>query len=331
MNLINIFSELDFISKYIGISFKDQLLRKFGILFKFQYIIILFSIIRMATQNFLINDNSTELLVLLADPGYYIGRNNTRIMDNMIYIAFDFNYLLLIFFYSIDNFEWLLNMNRIFNDIKTDSIDEKILKSVNKVKKFLKFINIYNSFMVSLLFFIVWIINLSKDYFFSNLFFLIEALIIANFGSFVISRLLSVYYMICKILKICFNEVNHDFEIALKSGNINELKNLFEKHNKICELTYEANKALRPIFIIYSSTMSSFTVYSLYQILFSKSSTYTIINAIILMNNILFTSLTFLLSLITGNIDFEAKKAFHLIHGYVKYLFGSRILFQVLI
>jgi hypothetical protein len=33
----------------------------------------------------------------------------------------------------------------------------------------------------------------------------------------------------------------------------------------------------------------------------------------------------------TGNIDLEAKKALHSIHGYVKYSFGSRILFQVLI
>jgi hypothetical protein len=254
----------------------------------------------MLSQNFLINNNSTELLILFADPGYYIGGNNTRIMNNMTYVAFDFTNLLMILFYSFDSSEWLLNMNTIFNEIKTDSIYEKILKSVNKVKKF---INIYNSFMVSLLFFAVWIINLSKNYFFSNLFFLIEALIIANFGSFVISRFVSVYYMICKTLKICFNEVNHDFEIALISGNINELKNSFEKHNKIFEFTNEANKALGQIFIIYSSTMSSFTVYSLFQILFSKSSTYSLINAIILLNNILFTSLIFLLSLITGNID----------------------------
>jgi hypothetical protein len=137
--------------------------------------------------------------------------------------------------------------------------------------------------------------------------------------------------MICKFITIAFNEVNHDFEIALKSRNVNESKNLFEKHNKICEFTYEANKALRSIFIIYSSTMSSVAVYTFYHVLFSKSSANPLINAVLLMIVMFFASLTFLLSLITGNIDFEAKKAFHLIHGCAKYPFGYKILFQVFI
>jgi hypothetical protein len=194
----------------------------------------------VSLQNFLINNNETELLILFA--GYYIGRNNTRIMNNMIYIAFDLTYLLLILYYRFDSFEWLLNMNTIYNEIKTNSIDEKILKSVNRVKILLKFLNIYNNSMMCLLFFTIWIINLSKNYFFSNLFVLSEGLIIANFGPLFILRFLSVYYVICKILKICFNEVNNDFKIAQKSGNTNELKNLIEKHIKICEFTYEANK-----------------------------------------------------------------------------------------
>ncbi len=109
------------------------------------------------------------------------------------------------------------------------------------------------------------------------------------------------------------------------------MKNFFLKHNKICEFTYEADRDLRPIFIIYSSSSNSFTLYSLYHIIFSESTTNPMINIFILTNTILITSLTFLLSLMTGNIDLEAKKALHSIHGYVKYSFGSRILFQVLI
>jgi hypothetical protein len=209
-------------------------------------------------------------------------------MTNIIYASYGFNYLLLIAYYRFDSFEWLLNMNRIYYEIKTDSIDEKILKSVKKVIQVLKFLNIYNSSMFSL-FFSIWITNLFESYFFSNLFFLIEDIIIGNFGSFIIFRFLSIYYILYKIIIIAFNEVNQDFEIALKSGNINELKNLFEKHNKICEFTYEANKNLRPIFIIYSSTMSLVAVYSLYQILFSKSSTNPMINAILFIIVIFFT------------------------------------------
>jgi len=173
--------------------------------------------------------------------------------------------------------------------------------------------------------------NLSKNYFFSNLFYFIEGLIIGNFGSVIVSRFVSIYYIICNFITIAFNEVNHDFEISLESGKFNELKNLFEKHNKICEFAYEANKALRSIFIIYSSTMSTYTVYLLYHLLFSQFSIYSMINAIILIIALFFTSSIFFLSLITGNIDFEAKKSLHLIHGCTKNIFNSRVLFQVCI
>jgi hypothetical protein len=152
---------------------------------------------------------------------------------------------------------------------------------------------------------------------------------IGSLGSVILPRFLSIYYIICKFITIAFNEVNQDFEIALKSAKFNELKNLFEKHHKICEFAYEANKALRSIFIIYSSTMSTFTVYMLYHLLFSKSSTNSMVNAVSLIIALFLTSSIFLLSLITGNIDFEAKKSLHLIHGCAKNIFDSRILFQV--
>ncbi len=177
--------------------------------------------------------------------------------------------------------------------------------------------------------FIVYLTNLSKNYFFSNLFYVIEGIIIGSLGLVIVSRFLSNFYIICKSITIAFNEVDHDFEISLKSGKFNELKNLFEKHNKVCEFAYEANKALGSIFIIYSSTMSTFTVYVLYQLLFSESSTNSMINAMLLIGTLFFTSSIFLLSLITGNIDFKAKKSLHLIHGCAKNIFDSRVLFQV--
>jgi hypothetical protein len=177
--------------------------------------------------------------------------------------------------------------------------------------------------------FIVYLTNLSKNYFFSNLFYVFEGIIIGNFTPVIISRFLLIYYIICKSITIAFNEVDHDFEISLKSGKFNELNNLFEKHNKICKFAYEANKALGSIFIIYSSMMSIHTVNMLYQLLFSESSTYSMINVILLIGTLFFTSSIFLLSLITGNIDFEAKKSLHLIHGCVKNIFDSRVLFQV--
>jgi hypothetical protein len=192
-------------------------------------------------------------------------------------------------------------------------------------------VTIYNISTVSSVFFVVWLTNLSKNYFFSNLFYFIEGIIIGNLGSVIVSRFLSIYYIICNFITIAFNEVNHDFEIALKSAKFNELKNLFEKHHKICEFAYEANKALGSIFIIYSSTMSTYTVYLLYHLLFSELSIYSIINAFLLIVALFFSSSIFFLSLITGNIDFEAKNGLHLIHGCAKNIFDSRILFQVCI
>jgi hypothetical protein len=53
------------------------------------------------------------------------------------------------------------------------------------------------------------------------------------------------------------------------------------------------------------------------------------INVILLIGTLFFTSSIFLLLLITGNIDFEAKKSLHLIHGCAKNIFDSRVLFQV--
>ncbi len=219
--------------------------------------------------------------------------------------------------------------HNIYYKFKTDSIESKTSESVKKVIRVLKFLNIYNISLISLVIFIILLTNLSKNYFVSNLFYFIEAMIFGNFGSVIVSRFLSIYYIICKFITIAFNEVNHDFEIALKSGKFNELKNLFEKHNKICEFAYEANKALRSIFIIYSSTMSTFTVYMLYHLLFSESSIYSMINAFSLIGALFLTSSIFLLSLISGNIDFEAKKSLHLIHGCAKNIFDSRVLFQV--
>jgi hypothetical protein len=329
MDLIKHLSNLDFITKYIGISFENQLLKKFGNLFKIQYIIVLFTIIRLFLLNFLINNNETELLILYADPGYYIGKHNTRIMVNIYYICYEFCCLLLISYYRFDRLEWLLNMNTIYNEFKTDSIESKTSESVKKAIRVLKFFNFYIISLISLNLFLVLLKNLSKSYLVSNLFYFIEGIIIVYLCSVITSRFLSIYYIICKSITIAFNEVNHDFEIALKSGNFNELKNLFEKHNKICEFAYEANKALRSIFIIYSSTMSAFTVYMLYHLLFSESSTYFMINAIMLTATLFFTFLIFLLSFISGNIDFEAKKSLHLIHGCAKNIFDSRVLFQV--
>jgi hypothetical protein len=331
MDLIKHLSKLDFFSKHIGISFENQLLKKFGNLFKIQYIIVSFTIIRLLLQNFLINNNETELLILYADPGYYVSKHNTRIMVNIGYISYAFCYLLLISYYRFDRLKWLLNMNTIYNEFKTDLIELKTSKSAKKVIRVLKLLNIYNICSISLLIFIAFSTNLSKKYFFSVLFYAIEGIIIASIGSVIVSRYLSIYYIICKFITIAFIEVNHDFEIALKSGKFNDLKNLFEKHNQICEFTYEANKALRSIFIIYSSTMSTFTVYVLYHLLFSESSTNSMINVIMLVLTLFFTSLIFLLSLITGNIDFEAKKSLHLIHGCAKNIFDSRVLFQVYI
>jgi hypothetical protein len=220
-------------------------------------------------------------------------------------------------------------MNTIYNEFKTDSIESKTSESVKKVKRVLKFLSIYNISLICLDHFIVYLTNLSKNYFFSNLFYVFEGIIIGNFTPVIISRFLLIYYIICKSITIAFNEVDHDFEISLKSGKFNELKNLFEKHNKICEFAYEANKALGSIFIIYSSMMSIHTVNMLYQLLFSGSSTNSIITAMLLMGTLLFTSSIFFLSLITGNIDFEAKKSLHLIHGCAKNILDSRVLFQV--
>jgi hypothetical protein len=329
MDLIKRFSKLDFFSKYIGISFENQLLKKFGNLFKIQYIIVSFTLIRLLLLNFLINNNETELLIVYADPGYYVGKQNTRITVNIIYISYAFCYLLFNSYYRFDRLELLLNMNTIYNEFKTDSIVSKTSESVKKVMRVFKLLNIYNSCIVSFVIFFIWLTNLSKNYFLSNLFFAIEAINTGNLESVIVIRFLSIYYIICKFITIAFNEVNQDFEIALKSGKFNELKNLFEKHNKICEFIEEANKALRSIFIIYSSTMSTFTVYKLYHLLFSESSINPIINAILLIITLFFTFVIFLLSLITGNIDFEAKKSLHLIHGCAKNIFDSRVLFQV--
>ncbi len=114
MALIKHLSKLDFITKYIGISFENQLLKKFGNLFKIQYIIFSFIIIRLLLQNFLINNNETELLIIYADPGYYVVKHNTRIMVNIINISYAFCYLLLISYYRFDRLQWLLNMNTIY-------------------------------------------------------------------------------------------------------------------------------------------------------------------------------------------------------------------------
>ncbi len=90
MDLIKHLSKLDTISKYIEISFENQLLKKFGNLFKIQYIIVSFTTIRLLLQSFLINNNETELLILFADPGYYVGEHNTRFMANLIYTSYLF-------------------------------------------------------------------------------------------------------------------------------------------------------------------------------------------------------------------------------------------------
>ncbi len=155
MDLVKHLSKLDFVTKYIGISFENQLLKKFGNLFKIQYIIVSFTIIRLLLQNFLINNNETELLIVYADPGYYVGKHNTRIMANIIYISFMICPLLLISYYRFDRLQWLLNMNTIYNEFKTDSIESKTSESVKKVIRVLKFVNIYNICVMSLAFFIV--------------------------------------------------------------------------------------------------------------------------------------------------------------------------------
>ncbi len=122
---------------------------KFRILYKIQYIIVLFSSIRLLLQNYLINNNETELLIAYEDPGYYVGKHNTRIMVNITYASFAICYLLFISYYRFDRLQWLLNMNTIYNEFKTNSIESKTSKSIKKVIRVVKFVNIYNICLIS--------------------------------------------------------------------------------------------------------------------------------------------------------------------------------------
>ena len=87
MDLIEHLSKLDFLTKYVGISFESQLLKRFGNLFKIEYIIAWFTTIRLLLQTFLINKNETQLLIVYADAGYYVGKHNTRNMLNIAYFT----------------------------------------------------------------------------------------------------------------------------------------------------------------------------------------------------------------------------------------------------
>jgi hypothetical protein len=141
------------------------MLKKFGNLFKFDYIFVSFVIFRVLLQIFLLDNNETELLLLFADSSYYVVKNITRNIININYMCYEFTYLLLITYYRFDSFEWFLIMNRIYNEIKPDSIDEKILKSVKKLVKVFKFLNNYKIFTITSLCATIWIINYPKSIF----------------------------------------------------------------------------------------------------------------------------------------------------------------------
>jgi len=332
MDLVQLFSTLDVFSQKLDLSLENQLFKKFGKSFWFMYLITLFSLFRLLLANYLISGQEIELSTSYTDFGYYLGRSDTRTTMNIINIIWLILILLLLTHYRFDRNQWLLNMNSILKEIITQSLERKINKYSKKLLFFLKFSTLCIIFNAIILVFNIWILKFPSllDFdknFFLFIYFSIDITLFAILGSLVICRIVANYVLITKLNILLFNEINKDFIRIMKNGNSHQLNNCLIIYYKICDFVNESNRFLRPIYIIYSSTTISMFTYSLYQIIFSEFDIiYKLVIGFFQINNMI---ILLLLSHITGNIDNEAKKSLHIIHGSVSYLNDCQIVFKV--
>jgi len=282
--------------------------------------------------NHLITGSGIEISQSYGDIGYYVGRNDTRITFNIIYNIWSVIVLLLLTYYRFDGNEWFLNMSLIFDEIKTQSLNRSIDQILKKLLFFTKFATsciIFNTILF--LFYVLFsnysnLFNLDKNCFLF-IYISLEVVFNAGFGSIVICRAVAKYIFITKLSTLLFNDINKDFVEIMRNGNSHYFKNCFIKYYKICDLVNESNKFLKIVYIIYSSAIITFSSYALYHIIFSNAD--NIFKLIIGFLGINYITILFALSLITGNIDNEAKKSLHVIHGYASYPNDSNIIFQV--
>ena len=331
MDLINIFKEFDFFTKLFKISHfnRDLNSMKNKTIVIFLTIYLCFVIIKNSLFLILIDDNQDSILINLGDIGYLLTGKSARFILDLCQLTFWSTVLVYLIQYQIFDNQWILEINEIYEQIKTKSMDRRLKLKSTKIVKFFKLVNFSASVLM-----ILFLTSIYVKKFIPSLSFVygfLEITFCGLFGYQLVIRNIFISIFICQKYIIIFNEINNEIIECFDSMemNSNDLKSYFNKYYKCCDSLKITNKFFEQFYIILLACFSPISCYSFYSFMFSNE--YTYINLIMLIILLVFIILILYLSLMINMIDFEAKKGLHVIHAFAILNKDKQISFQVYI
>ena len=329
MALIQYFNDFDYSTKYLKISHfnRDSNSIKSKIIPIFLTIHLFLIISRNLVILLIIDDDQHDQLIELADPGYLFSGQSARFMLDLGLITFFINNLVYLIHYQMFDNQWILKINEIYEQIKTQSMDQRLRTKTKKLIRLLKLVTLLINVSLIISISVPHFLNIMPSFYF--IYSYIELTIISLIGYNLIVRNIFILIFICQKYIIIFSEINKQIIQSFDSIEINTnvFKSYLNKHYECCESLKIANKYLKNIYVIFVVGYLPTSCYVLYFFFLGTKNTYVNLSVYFILITILLFAL--FLSLMINMIDFEAKKALHVIHVFALLNKDSQLTFQV--
>ena len=326
------FSEFDYFSKYFNISFKKRLNNNFGLIYWFLLFYLIKLVIFELIIIFLIEDKNT--LINFGSFGCFIIENAydlTRLIFDLAPISFFTLVLWLLIEYRLDNNDWIIRINDLYNEIGF-KFNGKLFAKTVRIYKLMNLITISSAlFIVNTLIYVR--LNYSTIHPVGFLLFVSKVYFGVVIGYTLIIRKVFIIFIILSNFIQVFSQINNSMK---QIKNNNRIKHLIIIHFKVCDSLYYNNEYIKKFYIIIVFTFGQLLCYILYYVLFARIEFHETISIFMLIIASIFISLLLYLSLKIAFIDFESKRGLHSIHGLVfkkinrnvKFLVNNLIIFN---
>ena len=171
--------------------------------------------------------------------------------------------------YYIDNNEWLLSINSIYNEIRNQETDEKLRETSEKLLKIKYNIQKIIAWFSSITLCIIWLIR--WEYFILTPYGYLSSLFICIFAVEFIFPLILRKTFICFFICFKYYILYRDLNRRLSRISVrNKKKHLLSVDNHLCYSVLKANEYLGNVFVISVLIWSSNCCYAIYMMLFSQ-------------------------------------------------------------
>ena len=237
MDLINVFNEIDFLTKYFKISHfnRDLNSMKNKTIVIFLTIYYSFVVIKNSIILIIFDDNQENKLKELADFGYLIGGKDARFMFDIAFLTYWTTIIVYLIQYQLYDNQWIFKINEFYERIKTRSLERKLKDKTTMLIKLSKLVTLLTIILGIMVITAIHIINFRPSLFIINGYF--EILFTSLFGCCLIFRNVFISVFLCLKYILIFNEINTEIIECFQSNemNSNDLKLYFKKHYKCCD------------------------------------------------------------------------------------------------